>query len=91
MDKKLTIQDFEEKQLAEQKGELWKYYEYREDNKVIVLRFYSIAIAVDYYVGMDLEDSQDETIISKGTEIQQALDLANKFFTKYEFKGKENA
>lgn len=86
----LVKDSFEEKQLAEQKGGLYKYYEYKEGNKNIVLRFYANTIAVDYYVGIDLEDSENAYNIEGETEAwEKALEIANLFFKKYEFKGKQ--
>lgn len=85
----LTKESFTEKQLAEQKGDLWKYYEYKEENRAIVIRIYSTAVAVDYYSGsIDLEDSKDvQGVTDKEEAWREALAIANEFFKVYEFKG----
>lgn len=89
---KLTKENFIEKQLAEQKGGLYKYYEYKEEaeNKILVVRFYAHAVAVDYYLGrIDMEDSENAegTHYEDGDAWDKALAIANKFFVQYEFKG----
>ena len=86
----LTKESFEKKQLAEQKGGLYAYYEYRENNRAIVVRIYSTAVAVDYYSGsIDLEDSKDVTIANEVEAWEEALAIANEFFKVYEFKGQQ--
>ena len=87
----LTKESFEKKQLAEQKGGLWAYYEYKEGSRAIVIRLYSTAVAVDYYSGsIDLEDSEDVQGITNEVEAwEKALEIANRFFTQYEFKGQQ--
>lgn len=86
----LTKESFTEKQLAEQKGGLYKYYEYKEGNRNIVIRIYSVALAVDYYVGIDLEDSESVRDFTNEDEAwEKALEVANRFFTTYEFKGQQ--
>lgn len=86
----LTKESFKVKQLAEQKGGLYTYYEYKEENRAIVIRIYSTALAVDYYVGIDLEDSESVQDFSNESEAwEKALEVANRFFTAYEFKGKQ--
>ena len=86
----LTKESFEKKQLAEQKGGLYAYYEYREDNRAIVIRIYSTAVAVDYYSGsIDLEDSEDVQVENEVEAWEKALVIANKFFKQYEFKGQQ--
>ena len=85
----LTKESFEKKELAEQKGGLWEYYQYKEDNRTISIRFYGStkALAVDYYVGIDLEDSDNAENVPEGAEWETALQIANRFFKQYEFKG----
>lgn len=86
----LTKESFEKKQLAEQKGELWAYYEYRENNRYIVVRIYRSAVAVDYYNGaINLEDSEDEITTNEVDAWEKALEIANRFYKKYEFTGQQ--
>ena len=87
MIKKLTQENFKEKQLAEQKGELYTYYEYKEERKSVVVRIYSSQFAVDYYEGINLEDSEFGNY--EGDAWPAALEVANVFFSKYEFTGNE--
>lgn len=82
----LTKENFTEKQLAEQKGGLYTYQEYREGSRAIVIRIYPSTYAVDYYSGkIDLEDSDFGDY--SGDAWPQALEVANRFFTEYAFSG----
>lgn len=84
--KTLTQDNFEKKQLAEQKGGLWAYHEYREGNRAIVIRVYPSTFAVDYYAGtIDLEDSDFGN--HDGDAWDAALEVANRFFKQYNFTG----
>lgn len=89
MSKKIVLkqEDFKEKQLAEQKGGLYKYYQYKEGGKTIVIRIYSTSLAVDYYNGIDLEDSDFADY--EGDPWDKALEIANRFFNlqDYGFNG----
>lgn len=85
MIKKLTQDNFKEKQLAEQKGGLYKYHQYQEAGKAIVVRVYSTQFAVDYYEGIDLVDSDFSDY--EGEAWPKILEIANRFFTQYEFTG----
>lgn len=86
----LTKESFTEKQLAEQKGGLYKYYEYKEGNRCIVLRFYTDIVAVDYYAGIDMEDSDNAFNVTDETDAwSKGLEIANRYFTQYEFKGQQ--
>jgi len=81
----LKKENFIEKQLAEQKGGIWSYWEYKEGDKTIVIRIYSTEYAVDYYKGIDLEDSNSGYYEKDAWEA--ALKEANKLFKQYEFTG----
>lgn len=89
--KALSKNSFEEKQLAEQKGGLYKYWQYKEGSKMIVVRIYSDKFAVDYYAGpLDMEDSD---FGSYSGDMENAwpviLKLANKYFKQYQFTGEQ--
>ncbi len=85
----LTKDRFEKKELAEQKGGLWEYYEYSEGIKKIVIRFYGStkALAVDFYMGIDMTDADNAENIPDGAEWETALQIANRFFKQYDFSG----
>lgn len=84
----LTQKSFKEKQLAEQKGDIWKYYQHKEGNKSIVVRIYSAEFAIDYYNGMDIEDSECGNYSGEEANAWPViLKVANKFFKQYQFTG----
>ncbi len=84
--KTLIAESFKKKELAEQKGGLYEYQQYKEGSKAIVIRMYTSEFAVDYYNGIDLEDSDSGT--HDGDAWPAALVIANRFFREYEFTGK---
>lgn len=88
----LTQQSFQARTIEKGAGEMFTYHEYAEGNKKITVRFYGNSLAVDYYVGIDMEDSLFTDPVHEITDEDlwtKALEFANTFFTRYEFTGKQ--